>query len=83
MFQVSASCIQLLEVLSHSRLQNTPILLVYNKTDLPCAMPRHEFESIIRLEVGRCALLVLLIRFQGCDTCPSAAADATHLLEHM
>ena len=30
-FQLSASCIQLLDVLSHDNLQKVPILLVLNK----------------------------------------------------
>ena len=48
--QVSAACIQLLDVLTHARLQATPILLILNKTDVPSAMPRAELEQIIRLQ---------------------------------
>ena len=48
--QVSAACIQLLDVLTHARLQATPILLILNKMDLPSAMARAELEEIIRLQ---------------------------------
>ena len=47
--QVSAACIQLLDMLTHQRLQNTPVLLIYNKTDLPSALSRAEWEELVHL----------------------------------
>ncbi len=47
--QISAMCIQLLDVLTNPKLKAAPILLLLNKTDMPNAVSRVEFESIIRL----------------------------------
>ena len=47
--QVLAACIQLLDVLTHQRLQNTPVLLIYNKTDLSSTLSRTEWEELVCL----------------------------------
>ena len=49
-FQVSASCIQLLEVLSSKQTQDKPILLLFNKTDFTHGLKMVEISSIIRLD---------------------------------
>ena len=49
-FQVSASCIQLLEVLSSKQTQSKPILLLFNKTDFTHRLKIVEICSIIRLD---------------------------------
>lgn len=49
-FQLSAACIQLLDVLSHHNLQKVPILLILNKLDRSNCVSRMEFDAIIRLD---------------------------------
>ncbi|KAM3921398.1 ADP-ribosylation factor-like protein 16 [Leptodactylus fuscus] len=48
--QVSASCIQLLSVLSAPALSTVSVLIVFNKTDLPCCMSLVEMKSLFRLD---------------------------------
>ncbi|KAI0234936.1 ADP-ribosylation factor-like protein 16 [Lamellibrachia satsuma] len=49
-FQLSAACIQLLDVLSHDNVQKVPILLILNKLDRANCISRLEFDAIIRLD---------------------------------
>ncbi|EDO46967.1 predicted protein [Nematostella vectensis] len=49
-FQISASCILLLEVLASKETQDMPVLLVFNKIDSPGCMSIAEVASLIRLE---------------------------------
>ncbi|XP_040294641.1 ADP-ribosylation factor-like protein 16 [Bufo bufo] len=49
-YQVSASCIQLLSMLSAPALSTVSVLLVFNKTDLPCCMLLAEMKSLFRLD---------------------------------
>ncbi|XP_077385209.1 ADP-ribosylation factor-like protein 16 [Festucalex cinctus] len=54
--QMSASCIQLLSVLSAEPLRNTTVLIVFNKRDMPCTMSLVEIKSLFRLDdVVACA----------------------------
>ncbi|NWU66671.1 ARL16 protein, partial [Pterocles burchelli] len=48
--QVSASCIQLLSVLSAAPLAAVPVLLLFNKIDLPCYMTLAEMKSLFRTQ---------------------------------
>ncbi|XP_069809384.1 ADP-ribosylation factor-like protein 16 isoform X4 [Dendropsophus ebraccatus] len=48
--QVSASCIQLLSLLSAPALSTSSVLVVFNKTDLPCCMSLVEMKSLFRLD---------------------------------
>ncbi|KAM4033808.1 ADP-ribosylation factor-like protein 16 isoform 1-T2 [Anomaloglossus baeobatrachus] len=48
--QVSASCVQLLSVLSAPALSAVSVLVVFNKTDLPCCMSLVEMKSLFRLD---------------------------------
>ncbi|XP_072259518.1 ADP-ribosylation factor-like protein 16 [Pyxicephalus adspersus] len=48
--QVSASCIQLLSVLSAPALSSASVLIIFNKTDLPCCMSLVEMKSLFRLD---------------------------------
>ncbi|XP_063817264.1 ADP-ribosylation factor-like protein 16 isoform X2 [Pseudophryne corroboree] len=48
--QVSASCIQLLAVLSAHDLATASVLIIFNKTDLPCCMSLLEMKSLFRLD---------------------------------
>ncbi|XP_072098734.1 ADP-ribosylation factor-like protein 16 isoform X2 [Mobula birostris] len=48
--QISSSCIQLLEVLSAEQLQETPVLILFNKVDLPCHMSLIEMKSLFRMD---------------------------------
>ncbi|KAG8565135.1 hypothetical protein GDO81_012731 [Engystomops pustulosus] len=48
--QVSASCMQLLSVLSSPALSTVSVLVVFNKTDLPCYMSLVEMKSLFRLD---------------------------------
>ncbi|XP_056405906.1 ADP-ribosylation factor-like protein 16 isoform X2 [Hyla sarda] len=48
--QVSASCIQLLSVLSAPALAAVSVLVIFNKTDLPCCMSLAEMKSLFRLD---------------------------------
>ncbi|XP_066237645.1 ADP-ribosylation factor-like protein 16 isoform X1 [Saccopteryx leptura] len=47
--QLSASCMQLLGVLSAEPLAEASILILFNKIDLPCYMTTEEMKSLIRL----------------------------------
>ncbi|XP_061159001.1 ADP-ribosylation factor-like protein 16 isoform X1 [Syngnathus typhle] len=54
--QVSASCIQLLSVLSAGPLQNASVLIIFNKRDMPCTISLPEIRSLFRLDdVAACA----------------------------
>ncbi|XP_075072927.1 ADP-ribosylation factor-like protein 16 isoform X3 [Mixophyes fleayi] len=48
--QVSASCIQLLSVLSAHALSSVSVLIIFNKTDLPSCMSLVEMKSLFRLD---------------------------------
>ncbi|XP_062886648.1 ADP-ribosylation factor-like protein 16 isoform X1 [Mobula hypostoma] len=48
--QISSSCIQLLEVLSAEQLQESPVLILFNKVDLPCHMSLIEMKSLFRMD---------------------------------
>ncbi|KAG7460240.1 hypothetical protein MATL_G00219400 [Megalops atlanticus] len=48
--QVASSCIQLLSVLSAEPLRNASVLLLFNKTDLPCPMTLVEMKSLFRMD---------------------------------
>ncbi len=48
--QVSVSTVALLDLLSAKELEKTPLLLFFNKTDLPLAMSLSEYQSVMRLE---------------------------------
>ncbi|CAI9562620.1 unnamed protein product, partial [Staurois parvus] len=48
--QVSASCMQLLFVLSASALSSASVLIIFNKTDLPCCMSLVEMKSLFRMD---------------------------------
>ena len=47
---VSASCIQMLELLSSPNLTQKPVLIVLNKVDAPSRMKRNFFASLVRLD---------------------------------
>ncbi|XP_055264317.1 ADP-ribosylation factor-like protein 16 isoform X3 [Moschus berezovskii] len=47
--QLSASCVQLLGLLSAEELAGASVLILFNKTDLPCYMTTEEIKSLIRL----------------------------------
>ncbi|NXP35587.1 ARL16 protein, partial [Leiothrix lutea] len=54
--QVSSSCIQLLSVLSAEPLASVPVLVLFNKIDLPCYMSLVEMKSLFRMQdVVSCA----------------------------
>ncbi|NXX13118.1 ARL16 protein, partial [Podargus strigoides] len=48
--QVSSSCVQLLSVLSAAQLASVPVLLLFNKIDLPCYMSLVEMKSLFRMQ---------------------------------
>ncbi|XP_075626409.1 ADP-ribosylation factor-like protein 16 [Balearica regulorum gibbericeps] len=48
--QVSSSCIQLLSVLSAAQLASVPVLVLFNKIDLPCYMSLVEMKSLFRMQ---------------------------------
>ncbi|XP_040438190.1 ADP-ribosylation factor-like protein 16 [Falco naumanni] len=48
--QVSSSCIQLLSILSAAQLASVPVLVLFNKIDLPCYMSRVEMKSLFRMQ---------------------------------
>ncbi|XP_011602336.1 ADP-ribosylation factor-like protein 16 isoform X2 [Takifugu rubripes] len=48
--QVSSSCIQLLTVLSAELLHTVSVLILFNKSDMPCPMSLVEMKSLIRME---------------------------------
>ncbi|XP_059990012.1 ADP-ribosylation factor-like protein 16 isoform X2 [Lagenorhynchus albirostris] len=47
--QLSASCVQLLALLSAEQLAEASVLILFNKIDLPCYMTIEEIKSLIRL----------------------------------
>ncbi|XP_030193220.1 ADP-ribosylation factor-like protein 16 isoform X1 [Gadus morhua] len=49
-FQISASCIQLLSVLSAEPLHAASVLVIFNKRDLPCTMGLVEMKSLFRMD---------------------------------
>lgn len=54
--QLSASCGQLLGLLSAEPLAEASVLILFNKTDLPCYMTTEEMKSLIRLpDIIACA----------------------------
>ncbi|NXS96015.1 ARL16 protein, partial [Jacana jacana] len=48
--QVSSSCVQLLSVLSAAQLTSVPVLILFNKIDLPCYMSLVEMKSLFRMQ---------------------------------
>ncbi|KAH3864138.1 ADP-ribosylation factor-like protein 16 [Dreissena polymorpha] len=48
--QVAASCIQLLNLLSSSNLPAIPVLLIFNKIDMPDTLSQSELESLFHLK---------------------------------
>uniref|UniRef100_A0A8C0VDU6 ADP-ribosylation factor-like protein 16 n=2 Tax=Cyanistes caeruleus TaxID=156563 RepID=A0A8C0VDU6_CYACU len=48
--QVSSSCVQLLSVLSAAPLASVPVLVLFNKIDLPCYMSLVEMKSLFRMQ---------------------------------
>ncbi|KAM6967182.1 ADP-ribosylation factor-like protein 16 isoform 2-T2 [Tautogolabrus adspersus] len=48
--QISSSCIQLLSVLSAEPLCRAPVLIVFNKRDMPCSMSLIEMKSLFRMD---------------------------------
>ncbi|KAM6049783.1 ADP-ribosylation factor-like protein 16 [Theristicus caerulescens] len=48
--QVSSSCVQLLSVLSAEQLASVPVLILFNKIDLPCYMSLVEMKSLFRMQ---------------------------------
>ncbi|XP_040386656.1 ADP-ribosylation factor-like protein 16 [Cygnus olor] len=48
--QVSSSCVQLLALLSAEQLAAVPVLVLFNKTDLPCYMSLVEMKSLFRMQ---------------------------------
>ncbi|KAM9209825.1 LOW QUALITY PROTEIN: ADP-ribosylation factor-like protein 16 [Dugong dugon] len=54
--QLSASCVKLLGLLSAEQLAEASVLILFNKTDLPCYMSVEEMKSLMRLpDVVACA----------------------------
>ncbi|XP_012511884.1 PREDICTED: ADP-ribosylation factor-like protein 16 [Propithecus coquereli] len=54
--QLSVSCVQLLGLLSAEQLAEASVLILFNKTDLPCYMTMEEIKSLIRLpDIVACA----------------------------
>ncbi|KAM5150747.1 ADP-ribosylation factor-like protein 16 isoform 2-T3 [Callospermophilus lateralis] len=54
--QLSASCVQLLGLLSSEQLAEASVLILFNKIDLPCYMTIEEIKSLIRLpDIIACA----------------------------
>ncbi|NXU53271.1 ARL16 protein, partial [Turnix velox] len=47
---VSGACVQLLSVLCAAPLAAVPVLVLFNKTDLPCSMSPVELQSLFRLQ---------------------------------
>ncbi|XP_073540302.1 ADP-ribosylation factor-like protein 16 isoform X2 [Phyllobates terribilis] len=73
--QVSASCVQLLSMLSAPALSAVSVLVVFNKTDLPCCMSLVEMKSLFRLDdVIACAK-------QPITVLETSALEGTGLLE--
>ncbi|NXF24405.1 ARL16 protein, partial [Rhodinocichla rosea] len=73
--QVSSSCIQLLSVLSAAPLASVPVLVLFNKIDLPCYMSLVEMKSLFRMQdVVSCAT-------QPITMLETSARDGTGLAE--
>ncbi|XP_055971777.1 ADP-ribosylation factor-like protein 16 [Sorex fumeus] len=54
--QLSASCSQLLGLLSAEQLSSASVLILFNKIDLPCYMTTEEMKSLFRLpDILACA----------------------------
>ncbi|KAH0629401.1 hypothetical protein JD844_011453 [Phrynosoma platyrhinos] len=48
--QISSSCVQLLSLLSAEELASVPVLIIFNKIDLPCYMSLVEMKSLFRIQ---------------------------------
>ncbi|KAK3532601.1 hypothetical protein QTP86_025361 [Hemibagrus guttatus] len=48
--QISSSCIQLLSVLSAEPLRSASVLVLFNKSELPCTMSLEEIKSLFRMD---------------------------------
>ncbi|XP_049417476.1 ADP-ribosylation factor-like protein 16 [Epinephelus fuscoguttatus] len=48
--QISSSCVQLLSVLSAEPLQSASVVILFNKSDLPCTMSLVEMKSLFRMD---------------------------------
>uniref|UniRef100_A0A8C5IY26 ADP ribosylation factor like GTPase 16 n=1 Tax=Junco hyemalis TaxID=40217 RepID=A0A8C5IY26_JUNHY len=73
--QLSSSCIQLLSVLSAAPLASVPVLVLFNKIDLPCYMSLVEMKSLFRMQdVVACAT-------QPITMLETSARDGTGLAE--
>ncbi|XP_076000262.1 ADP-ribosylation factor-like protein 16 [Genypterus blacodes] len=48
--QISSSCIQLLSVLSAEPLRAASVLILFNKSDVPCTMSITEMKSLFRMD---------------------------------
>ncbi|XP_075296691.1 ADP-ribosylation factor-like protein 16 [Opisthocomus hoazin] len=71
--QVSSSCVQLLSVLCAPPLASVPVLVVFNKIDLPCYMSLAEMKSLFRMQdIVSCAT-------QPITTLETSARDSTGL----
>lgn len=71
--QLSASCVQLLGLLSAEELAKASVLILFNKIDLPCYMTVEEMKSLIRLpDIIACAK-------QSITTAEISARDGTGL----
>ncbi|XP_051015166.1 ADP-ribosylation factor-like protein 16 [Acomys russatus] len=71
--QLSASCVQLLGLLSAQELANASVLILFNKIDLPCHMTMEEIKSLIRLpDIIACAT-------QNITTVETSARNGTGL----
>ncbi|XP_074778164.1 ADP-ribosylation factor-like protein 16 isoform X1 [Athene noctua] len=71
--QVSSSCVQLLSVLSAAPLASVPVLVLFNKIDLPSYMSPAEMKSLFRLQdIASCAT-------QPITTLETSALDGTGL----
>ncbi|NXQ79567.1 ARL16 protein, partial [Nyctibius grandis] len=69
--QVSSSCVQLLSVLSAAPLAAVPVLVLFNKIDLPCYMSPAEVKSLFRMQdIVSCAT-------QPITTLEASARDGT------
>ncbi|XP_073877047.1 ADP-ribosylation factor-like protein 16 isoform X2 [Macaca fascicularis] len=73
--QLSASCVQLLGLLSSEQLAEASVLILFNKIDLPCYMAMEEMKSLIRLpDIIACAK-------QDITTAEISAREGTGLAE--
>ncbi|NXN97357.1 ARL16 protein, partial [Rhinopomastus cyanomelas] len=73
--QVSASCVQLLALLSAAPLSAVPVLILFNKIDLPCYMSLVEMKSLFRMQdIVSCAT-------QPITMLETSARDGTGLVD--